>query len=176
MQPERFVTLDAAAPLRALTATARGMIEGNYIHAAQRAYAELLSAVGHAGRMAEVRSCIGLIPDAPEGLDDARCRYLAGVVFGHALATGAGACTEPPVPLSGSLAWCTLAPGRYAVFSHIGPYDGLGAAWQAVQEDWLPASGLAARAAPLLELSLTLPGAVPPERLHTELWLPVADR
>lgn len=176
MQPTRVVTLEPARPVHALTATARGMIERTFVRAAQRAFTELMTAIGQAGHMDAVRSCVGLLPDVPAGPDDARCRYVAGVIFGHDLATGEGACLRPPVPLSGSLAWTMLAPGRHAVFSHVGPYDTLHAAWKAIREQWLPASGLALRDAPPLELTLSAPGTTAPEALRTELWLPVADR
>jgi len=174
MQPARHVTLDPAAPLDVLTATARGMIEHNFIRSAQRAQTELMTAVAGAGLLSEVRTRIGLFPDVPKAPNDAQCRYLAGALFGHDLAAGRGSCTRPPIPLTGSLAWMTLAPGRHAVFTHVGPYDTLHRSWQAIYRDWLPASGEVLRLAPTMEVSINSPDDVLPEELRTEIWIPLA--
>lgn len=174
MQPTRFVQLDPANPLEALTATARGMIDGNFVRAAQRAHTELMTAVAEAGQLTAVRSRLGLFPDEPSGPDDARCRYLAGVLFGHDLARGEGACVRPSIPMRGSLSWMPLPPGRHVVFTHVGPYDTLHVTWQAIYRDWLPRSGEVPRQAPPMELSLDLPEDVAPEALRTEIWLPLS--
>jgi len=174
MQPTRFVELDPARPLTALTATARGIIDGNFIRAAQRAHTELMTAVAEAGHLPAVRSRLGIFPDEPKAPDDARCRYLAGVLFGHDLASGQGACVRPSIPIRGSLAWMPIAPGRHAVFTHVGPYDTLHRSWQAIYQEWLPRSGETLRPAPPMELSLDSPDDVPLPELRTEIWLPLA--
>jgi len=178
LQPTRFCTLPrpdgATPPMVALTATARGMVDHTMTRAAQQAFGELMDAVGRAGLMPGIASCIALVPDDPQGPDDAHCRYVAGVVFGHNLANGEGHCARPDIPLSGSLAWWTIAPGRHAVFTHRGPYDTLHRSWDAIYRDWLPGSGLALRDAPPLELVLTDPSRTAPADLLTELWIPVA--
>jgi AraC family transcriptional regulator len=176
MHPTRHATLDPATPLHALTATARGLQGRTFVRAAQQAYGELMAAVDQAGLLPQVRSCLSLSPDSPQGPDDPHCRYIAGVLFGHHLASGQGACMQPALPLSGSLAWHTLAPGRYAVFSHIGPYTTLWKTWRAIYQAWLPASGETLRSVPPLELSLTTPDTTPADELHTEIWIPVAGQ
>jgi AraC family transcriptional regulator len=75
--------------------------------------------------------------------------------------------------LSGSLAWQPLSAGRYAVFTHIGPYDRLHDTWRGIYQSWLPASGAQRRDAPPLELCINTPDTTPPDKLHTEIWLPV---
>lgn len=174
MQPARHVLLDPAVPLDVLTATARGMIERNFIHAAQRAHTELMTAVAESGLLPEVRTRVGLLPDTPCAPNDARCRYLAGVLFGHDLAARRGPCRRPAIPLTGSLAWMQIPTGRYAVFTHVGPYDTLHHSWQAIYRDWLPMSGEVLGRPPPMELNLNAPGDALPKDLHTELWLPLA--
>lgn len=178
MQPSRYCTLptpDAQTPpMVALTATARGMVDHSMTRAAQQAFGELMGAVGRAGQMPAIGSCIALMPDDPKGPDDAHCRYVAGVVFGHDLATGAGPCLQPDIPLTGSLAWWPIAPGRHAVFTHRGPYDTLHRSWAAIYRDWLPTAGVALRDAPPLEVVLNDPERTPPADLLTELWIPLA--
>jgi AraC family transcriptional regulator len=173
MQPTRFVQLDPATPLQVLTATARGMIDNNFIRAALRAHTELMSAIGDAGRLNEVRSRISLYPDEPLGANDARCRYIAGVLFGYDLATQQGRCQQPELRLGPSMAWMTIAPGRFAVFHHRGPLHTLYRSWQAIYRDWLPGSGQVMRRAAPMEVRLTRLDDVPPDEMETEIWLPV---
>lgn len=173
MTPTRFATVPADPPLVALTATARGMVDHTLTRAAQQAFGELMAAVGQAGLMPQVRSCISLCPDEPRGPDDPHCRYVAGVLFGHDLAKQQGDCKRPDLPLHGSLAWQTLEGGRCAVFIHRGPYDTLHRSWDAVYRDWLPTSGEQLRDAPPLELCINTPDTAAPADLITEIWIPV---
>lgn len=172
--PPRIVALPATPVVPVLTATVRGMIEGTFIRAAQRAYTELMNAVAPTGHLHEVRTRLALVPEPPRGPNDPLCRYIAGLVFGHAVASGEGQPLQPEIALGGSLAWTTLAPGRYAVFTHVGPYDGLKAAWEAAYTQGLCHAGLVVRRdAPPFELSLNTPEQVAPAELHTEIWIPV---
>jgi len=173
MTPTRFTTLPAQPALLALTATARGMVGRTMERAARQAFDELMAAVGRAGQMAAVRSAIAVVPDDAAGPDDPNCRYVAGVLFGHELASQQGQCVQPDIALSGSLAWQPLSGGRYAVFSHIGPYGKLHRSWSAIYADWLPASGEQLRDTPPLELMRNDPNQTPAEKLHTEIWIPV---
>jgi AraC family transcriptional regulator len=172
MTPTRYA--DVPAGLVALTATARGMVQGTMTRAARQAFGELGQAVGAAGLMPQVASWMCLVPDDAQGPDDPDCRYVAALVFGHQLHTGQGRCVQPELPLSGSLAWQPIAPGRCAVFTHIGPYADLHRVWAAIYRDWLPASGEQLRDAPPMELCLNSPQLTPPELLHTEIWVPLA--
>jgi AraC family transcriptional regulator len=171
MTPTRFAELPAG--LFSLTATARGMVDRTMVRAAQQAYGELMPAVTQAGLMAQVRSCISLSPDDAQGPDDPQCRFVAGVVFGYAMAEGSGKGAQPEISLSGSLAWQALAPGRHAVFTHVGPYDQLYRSWHATYHDWLPNSGEALRDDPPLELVLSDASVTPAAELRTEIWIPL---
>lgn len=171
MQVTRMATLPPG--LTALTATARGMVNHTLERAASQAFGELMAAVQGAGLMAQIRSCIALSPDDPQGPDDPDCRYVAGVLFGHLLAEGQGACTQPHLTLTGSLGWQPLSPGRYAVFTHQGPYSTLYQTWRAIYRDWLPAADEQLRDVPPLELMLNSPQDTPAEKLLTEIWIPV---
>ncbi len=173
MQVTRFTTLPPG--IQALTATARGMVDNTMTRAAQSAFGELMAAVGPTGLMAQARSFISIVPDEHQGPDDPHCRYVAGIVFGHEMASGQGTSQQPDLPLSGTLAWQTLAPGRYAVFTHIGPYTTLYQAWDTIYADWLPSSNLTLRDVPPMELCINTPQTAPPEKLHTEIWLPIND-
>lgn len=171
MQPTRFADLPPG--LQALTTTGRGMVDRTMVRAARQAFSELAPAVTAAGAMDRARSCIALMPDDAKGPDDPDCRYIAGLVFGYRMADGGGRCELPEVPLTGTLAWWPLAPGRHAVFTHAGPYDGLHATWRAIYRDWLPGSGEQLRDDPPMELMLNDPQDTAPADLLTEIWIPL---
>jgi AraC family transcriptional regulator len=166
---------DLPSGILALTTTARGMVNNTMVLSAQAAFQELMGALGPSGLITQVASTISIAPDEPQRPDDPHCRYVAGVVFGYRLTDGQGQCTRPDVPLTGSLAWQTLVPGRYAVFTHMGPYANLHQTWRAIYQDWLPASGCSLRGdAPPMELCINTPYDTAPQDLHTEIWLPIA--
>lgn len=164
---------DLPANLVALTATARGMVKHTMSRAAQQAFGELAPAIQNAGLWPRASSWLAICPDDPQGPDDPDCRYVAGVLFGHALASGQGQCEQPEIALSGTLAWQALSLGRCAVFTHIGPYTALHKVWSGIYRDWLPASGHRLRDTLPLELMLNGADQTPAEKLHTEIWIPV---
>jgi AraC family transcriptional regulator len=158
----------------ALTATGRGMVDNNMMRAAQQAFGELMQAVNGAGVHDQVRSYMSVVPDDPKGPDDPHCRFIAGLVFGYSMATNSGQCEQPDgLPLSGTLNWQPIASGRYAVFTHVGPYTTLHRTWKAAYRDWLPSSGEQLRDEPPLEVNLNRPEVTPAEELRTEVWLPL---
>ena len=169
-----MATVPTQPVLRALTATARGMVDHTMTRAARQAFDELMGAVGRAGLMPQVATCMAFSPDQPRSADDRDCRYVAGVLFGHALHLQQGKAVEPEVSLSGSLAWHTVAPGRFAVFTHHGPYHTLFQTWLSIYSDWLPTSGETLRDAVPMEICLNDASITPPEDLVTEVWIPVA--
>lgn len=173
IQPTRTAQLPATPPVQALTATAKGMVQGTMVGAAEQAFGELMGAVRQAGLMDRIGSCVAWCPDRPQGSDDPHCRYVAGVVFGLDLAGMQGQPLQPTLPLAGTLAWHTVAPGRYAVFTHRGPYDQLTHTWQAIYRDWLPQAGVPLSDAAPMELSLNDPRSTAPEDLLTEIWIPL---
>jgi AraC family transcriptional regulator len=66
-----------------------------------------------------------------------------------------------------------LRGGTYAVTTHVGPYDGLGPAWEQLVGKWLPSSGYSWGDGPCFELYLNDCREVGPENAKTELCLPV---
>jgi AraC family transcriptional regulator len=159
----------------ALTATARGMVDNTMMRAAQQAYGEVLEEVDRAGLREHIKTYLSLALDDPQGPDDPHCRFVAGLVFGYSLATCSGDIEQPAgISLSGSLAWQPIAGGRYAVFTHVGPYTTLHLTWKAIYRDWLPASGERLRDEPPIALNLSRAAPVPPNPLRTEIWLPLA--
>lgn len=170
---DRFLRFaDMPAGLVALTATARGLVQGRFDRAAAQAFGELAAAARRHAALRRVSCCISLGPDTPASPDDPDCRFVAGYLFGHDLRNGQGSLIRPQITLSGSLAWWPLTEGRHAVFGHQGPHESLLRVWQAVFERELPARGLVARAVPF-ELMIDDRRGTPAQALRTEIWVPV---
>jgi diguanylate cyclase (GGDEF)-like protein/PAS domain S-box-containing protein len=159
--------------LVALTATAYGMVGNTLVQAARQAFSELMPAIHLAGVLTQVGSFMSLVPDNAQAPDDPDCRYVAAALFGYSLANLSGECHKPDLRLSGTLAWQAIASGRYAVFTHVGPYDTLFQSWATIRNSWLPTSGERERQVPSLELMLNDPQTTPPELLRTEIWIPL---
>ena len=72
-----------------------------------------------------------------------------------------------PVEGEGDVAAGDIAAGRAAVTLHVGPYDQVGAAYEALQ-DWMRANDLAP-AGPPYEFYLNDPQDTPPDQLQTRV-------
>ena len=157
----------------ALTATGRGMSGGDMSQAARQGFEELWPALEAAGLSACVTHAIGAVPEEPQGPDDPNCRMLTGMLFGISLPEQRGTPAQPEMALHGTLAWTHWPASRYAVFTHIGPYCGLHGMWKAIYRHWLPATGQALRDEPGFDLYVDDSRNTPPDRLRTDLYLPL---
>lgn len=159
--------------LRALCASGWGMHDGHMTQAVRQGFAELVPALERSGQMPRVTRCLSLLKDAPQGPDDPACQMLTGALFGFDPHENRGTPCCPAVPLHGSLQWCPLPGGGYAVFTHVGPYQGLSELWTAIYRHWVPATGHRLRDAPAFDLYLDDPRVTPAEHLRTALYLPL---
>ena len=149
---------------KTLCATERGMVNNEMSAAAQKAFGRLIPAAQALGVLQRQLGCLGVCPDVPKGPNDPEMRFVAAFVFDGA---------APAVGDSG-LTIDAMAPGRFAVFRHVGPYTTLWQTWQAVYRDWVPRSGTALRDAPPYERYENDPTQVPPEQLITDIYVPIA--
>ncbi len=81
----------------------------------------------------------------------------------------------------------TIDGGRYAVFTHVGPYDDVQKVYDAIYGEWVPANctcgddcqcppgecKCALRDAPVFEKYVNDPDRVAPEKLKTEIYIPI---
>ena len=141
--------------------------------AAEQAFAELKPVIEGAGLEPRARSWIGILDEEPQGPDDESARLLIGAIFDYSLSDRGGLCTRPACPVTGTLAWHQLPAGRYAVFTHLGPYRRLHLTWIAIYRDWLPATGYALRDAPPFEHYLADPLTTAPEKLRADIYIPL---
>lgn len=70
----------------------------------------------------------------------------------------------------------TIGGGEYAVLTHRGPYEQLGACYQLLYGTWLPVSGREPRHEPPFEVYHNSPGNTSPEDLLTDIYVPLEPR
>ena len=63
--------------------------------------------------------------------------------------------------------------GKYAVHTHLGPYDELVTSWTKFYSEWLPQSGMELADTPCLEQYMNDPRNTKPEHLVTLLLMPL---
>lgn len=68
-----------------------------------------------------------------------------------------------------------LGAGRYAVYTHRGPYDSLGEAYKRLFESWLPQSGEEVDDRPCMEIYRNNPSDTAPDKLLTDVCLPLRE-
>lgn len=124
------------------------------------------------GRLGQVAAGAGL-QDAPGTMlaayhDDPAVTPVAELRSDAGLVLGEGTAVPP------GLVELTLPAGRYAVTTHVGPYQFLGEAWAQLRQQ---VAGAGQRAAPgaSYEIYRNTPETVPESKLLTELYLAVAD-
>lgn len=80
------------------------------------------------------------------------------------------------VPPEGEIGVQTIEGGPYAVVRHVGPYEKLGQTYRWLYGTWLPSSGRELRNAPAYEVYRNSPQDSPPEKLITDIHLPLEPR
>jgi len=78
-----------------------------------------------------------------------------------------------PVQPQGEIAVQEISGGKYAVFSYQGAYSNLGMVYDAIFAEWLPSSGCELRDLPIFEKYCNDPTRTAPEKLKTEIYVPV---
>ena len=123
-------------------------------------------------RMGQVAAAAGL-QDAPGTMlaiyhDDPAVTPVAELRSDAALALAEGTAVPP------GLSELHLPAGRYAVTTHVGPYQGLGEVWAALRQQVAATGGHPSQNAASYEIYRTTPETAPAAKLSTELYLPVA--
>lgn len=125
-------------------------------------FGRLAAALDQRGLWSEAVEFLGAYFDDPGAVPAAELRSMAAIAVRKGLA------------LPDGFEEARLAGGQYAVLRHVGPYDGLPAAWAWLYQTWLPASGMVRRPAAACEIYRNTPGEVEPAALATDLCVPVA--
>jgi AraC family transcriptional regulator len=104
---------------------------------------------------------LGISHDDPNVTEADKLRYDACVVIGK------------EVSPHGEVGVKTIDGGKYAVFIHKGPYENFKYTYDYIFGTWLPESGEELRELPCFEKYLNTPEKTKPEKLKTEIYIPV---
>lgn len=104
---------------------------------------------------------IGIGHDDPNITETNQCRYDACITI------------SKEIKPEGRVGVQTIEGGRYAVFKYKGPYRKLGAVYNTIFGKWYPESGFELCDFPVFEKYLNNPEKTNPEKLLTEIWVPV---
>lgn len=125
------------------------------------AFARLGAIAGPAGLFAAPDAfCLAIYHDDPETTPPAELKSDAAIRLPEGSRIPAG------------LEEQTIPGGKYARYTHLGPYEGLGDAWARFMGEWLPASGHKFLG-PTYEIYRNDPQSTPPQDLQTDLYLRV---
>lgn len=104
---------------------------------------------------------IGISYDDPTITDSEKLRYDACIVVSKNI--------EP----EGIIGTKEISGGKYAVFTHLGSYEQLTNSYNYIFGEWIKETKLELRDIPSLEKYLNSPDKTKPEKLQTEIWVPV---
>jgi len=104
---------------------------------------------------------IGISYDDPIITEPERCRYEACVIV------------KSDIKPEGKVGFKIVAGGKYAVFKIIGPYTLFMPSYQYIFGTWVPENSVELRDEPGFEKYLNSPDKTPPEKLETEIWVPI---
>ena len=125
-------------------------------------WGRLMSWAGMRGLLGPQMRMIGLVHDDPDVTPADKVRYDAAIVLGR------------PVDPEGEFGVTEIPGGKYAVFTHRGPYETLGQSYQRFFGNWLPKSGQELRDSEAFEEYLNSPMNARPEDLLTRIHVPLA--
>ena len=104
---------------------------------------------------------IGISHDDPTVTEPEKCRYEACITV-----------TKDVKP-EGEIGVRQIPGGKYAIFTMKGPYENFPKAYQFIFGKWIPGNGIELRDVPCFEKYLNDPGKTKPEKLRTEICIPV---
>jgi AraC family transcriptional regulator len=126
------------------------------------AFGKLGSIAGPAGLFAQPGAMmLGIYKDDPTMTPADQLRSAACIVIPEG------------VPIPSGLVEDRIDAGKYACLVHLGPYEGLPAAWMKMRDALGGASRVRRRQAPACEIYWNDPSRVPPAELKTEICVPV---
>lgn len=132
---------------------------GPYMDCGQ-AWERLCAWAGQRGLLTPESILLGISHDDPSITPPDKIRYDAVIL------------TDREVRPEGEVGRCEIPGGEYAVVRHVGPYQGLEAAYAQIMGRWLPTSGREMDMnAPGFEIYRNTPDRTPPEELVTDIHI-----
>ena len=134
---------------------------GNYNQSAEKAW-DLVCSFAKAKRLFGFKTeFIGISHDDPKVTETEKLRYDACIVI------------SKDIRPEGEIGVQEVPGGKYAVFTHKGPYEKLHNSYDYIFGKWLPESGMELRNVHCFEKYLNAPENTRPEKLITEIYMPV---
>ncbi len=127
----------------------------------EEAWHKLCAWAGPRGILKPGAVMIGISYDDPEVTPPEKIRYDACVTV------------DGPVEPEGEVGVQTLKGGDYAMTVHQGPYEKLIETYNRIFGEWAPRSGRVVSSDPCLEVYLNDPHRTEPDRLRTEIYVPL---
>jgi AraC family transcriptional regulator len=124
-------------------------------------WGRLMSWAGPRGLLGPGTRMIGMVHDDPDVTPPDKVRYDAAVTV------------DRPVQPEREIGFLEIPGGKYAVFTHRGPYNDLGRSYQQIYGGWLPNSGYELRESPAFEQYMNSPMNTRPEDLVTLIHVPL---
>lgn len=125
------------------------------------AWDKLCSWAGPRGLFKPEARFIGISYDDPAVTPPEKLRYDACITLAD------------DIEAQGDVGIQIISGGDYAVTTHTGPYTNLSETYARLCGQWAPSSGRELRSAPCFEVYLNDPDKTPPEKLLTEIYLPL---
>jgi AraC family transcriptional regulator len=140
-----------------------------------------LASVRHVGSYMTISEAFQRLNDlvTAAGLSDRNTQLIGiyhddpSVTPADKLRSDAAITVSPTTKLPTGLTPLVIPAGRYAHTTHLGPYTGLGDAWNHLRNEWLPRSGERPGQGMSYEIYGNTPMNTKPEDLVTELYLPL---
>ncbi len=124
-------------------------------------WGRLMSWAGPRGLLGPGTRIIGIVHDDPDVTPTEKVRYDAAIAV------------DRPVQPEGDFGAMEIPAGKYAVFTHRGPYENLGRSYQQIYGGWLPKSGYELRDAPAFEQYMNSLMDTKPQDLVTLIHVPI---
>lgn len=134
---------------------------GRYTAAATAAWAELLKFAGEQSLLSERTEQIGITYDSPVVTQDEQIQYDACIS------------SDAPIKRGSTVGAQTISGGRFAVFTHVGPYETSWRTYNAIYAEWLFESSVTLRNAPAFAHYLGGSAREELQEQRMEIYIPV---
>lgn len=155
------IRMDAKIVKREETRVIYVRATGNYKVAAEKAWKALCGFAFPKGLVEDNAEYIGISYDDPDITETEKLRYDACITVNNDMWVDKDIETQ------------TIPGGSYAIFKHTGPYEGLHNIYKQIFRHWLPESDKSLRDAPCFEKYLNDASSTTPEKLETEIFIPI---
>lgn len=125
----------------------RGIKNGMFLASAQDSLDQLRQHIVSHNLEKKVKAIVGIYPRKFFGLDDADAFRFKGAIIDQEIES-----------LKDINHFC-FPPGKYAIFTHYGPYEFIIQTWNQILLGWLPKSGRLSRGSNLFEIYLSPPSS-----------------